>query len=90
MRLDTLFGPHTREMWTSKSKFENIDLDIRFKGLVNKYNLELFKGKDGLLMANDESGQILYKKVLDYEWFQWKPFSKFSIKDLAEYIYNIQ
>lgn len=73
MKLETLFGQEPNEMSSDQFKGENIILRNKFNGLVKRYNLELFQGKDGLLIASDDSGEILYKKIKDLEWFQWKP-----------------
>ena len=86
MKLKTLLGPKEGEIWTSKNKIKNIILRNKFNGLVKGLNLELFE-EDGLLIASDDSGQILYKKVNDFEWFQWKPF---NFKKAAKDIFDLQ
>lgn len=86
MKLEKLLGSKDKEIWTSKRNKKDIDLRKIFCNFVRAYNLEVFEEKDGLLIASDDSGQMLYKKILDFEWLQWKPF---NVKNTAKSIFDM-
>ncbi len=82
MKLETLLGSEENDIWTSDRKKDGIVLRLKFNSLVKRFKLDVSIEEDGLVMASDDSGVIYYKKVLDFEWFQWKPH--FSISDIAK------
>ena len=87
MRLETLLGYEEHDIWTSKRKKDNIILKRKFCSLVKRFKLKVEKYEDGLLSAKDDSGEILYKKVMDYEWFCWKP--NLTISSVAKDIFDM-
>jgi len=83
MKLITLFGPESHEIWTAKRHKQRSFLDRKFKTLVKKHNLSVYE-KEDCMVASDDSGEILFKKVLDYEWFLWSPNKEYEIEEPGE------
>lgn len=59
----------------------------KFKHFVWKYNLKVFE-EAKTLIASDETGEIRFKQVLDFEWFQWKPY-RISAEETAKEIFKL-
>lgn len=86
--LESLLGDEEDEISSSDLKDKSIKLINVFHSLIVRFDLELFQEGDDLFIATDESGELLYKKVMDQEWMQWKPkiTEDETITDLVEFM----
>lgn len=90
MNLKTLLGTKQFERnLTEDSDYGDVwDFKEKFFKFVVDFDLNVWK-EDSCFIASDESGEMRYKKIKDFEWFQWKPYQK-TEEEAVKNILNIQ